>query len=525
MSLTTSHVVPASRSEVWQWHTRPGAVARLSPPFFPFTPIQQADSLSTGTTVFALPAGLRWVARHDLSGYVKGFKFTDVCVTAPIKALANWRHVHNFLDASSADSGPATTVTDEVFTRLPKATLAPMFAYRQQQLIEDMRAKARFEAISSRRLTVAITGSRGLVGRALSAQLTTLGHEVVPLVRSNPKPGQRLWDPARPDVNLLDGIDVLVHLAGEPIFGRFTEAHKKALWDSRVGPTEALAKLVAVSKSCHTFVSASTVGIYGHDRGEVALSEDSELGQGFLADLARNWESATVPAQVEGKRVVNLRTGIIISGRGGILPVLRTLFSTGLGGHFDDGQQWFSWVALDDVTDVIITACLDSSLSGPVNVTAPNPVINKELARTMGQQLRRPARFPIPSIGPKVLLGAQGAAEFALADQRVLPTALLSRGHVFRYEDLSAALAHELGNEKLFDAPATVAGDDSVEAAHDVHSSKISLKKVKMLRSSAKDMGSDGEDCVAGEKGALSDQGDGEQVSQGQSKRWRLPGF
>ncbi|MCS4489262.1 TIGR01777 family oxidoreductase [Corynebacterium sp. ES2794-CONJ1] len=451
MSLHSTHVVPAPRSEVWEWHNRKGAVLRLSPPFFPFNPISEAESLSTGTTVFALPAGLKWVARHDLSGYVAGRQFTDICATAPIQVLANWRHTHIF-DDTSIDDIQATAITDDVRTRLPSLSLNPMFAYRQHQIINDFQAKARFEVISDRKLRVAITGSNGTVGRALAAQLSTLGHTVIPLVRSNPEGDQRLWDPECPDKKLLENVDLLVHLAGEPIFGRFSEAHKKALWDSRVEPTRKLAQLVAQSDDCHTMISGSTIGVYGHDRSGETLDEESDTGEGFLADLARNWEAATSPASEGGKRVVNLRTGIVISGRGGFLPVMRTLFSTGLGGHLSDGSQGFSWIALDDLTDIIITAALDGHISGPINATSPNPVTNAEMSKMLGAQLRRPAIFPVPTLGPKILLGSQGAEEFALADQRVLPRVLLAREHIFRYPGLEQALAHELGNEELVDA-------------------------------------------------------------------------
>ena len=206
MSLTTSHVVPAPRELVWDWHTRTGALTRLTPPFAPITPVTQADKLSDGTTILALPAGLKWVARHDLSNYRRGHRFTDVCTSAPIKLLANWRHVHEF-----ADHPDGTLVTDSVTTRVPGAALKSMFAYRQQQLINDISFLDRIAHLQPEQpLTVAVTGSRGLVGRALSAQLTTAGHEVIQLVRKNPKPGQREWDPFSPDPDLLDGVDVLV---------------------------------------------------------------------------------------------------------------------------------------------------------------------------------------------------------------------------------------------------------------------------------------------------------------------------
>ncbi len=271
MSLTTSHVVPAPREQVWEWHTRPGALVRLTPPFLPFIPMKQADKLSDGTTIFGLPAGLKWVSRHDLSNYRRGHRFTDVCINAPVKNLANWRHVHDF-----ADHEDGTLVTDTVTTRLPATTMTSFFAYRQQQLINDFLFLERVAHLQPEKpLTIAMTGSRGLVGRALMAQLGTAGHKVIQLVRRNPKPDQRLWDSFSPAPDLLDGIDVLVHLAGEPIFGRFSAGHKQAIRDSRVTPTNRLARLVAESPSVHTMIAASAVGYYGSDRGDEVLTESA----------------------------------------------------------------------------------------------------------------------------------------------------------------------------------------------------------------------------------------------------------
>lgn len=446
MSLTASHVVPAPREQVWEWHTRPGAASRLSPPFVPMTPLRQAERLSDGTTVFSLPAGLKWVARHDLSNYLRGRRFTDVCVNAPVRALANWRHVHEF-----ADHPDGTLITDTVTTRVPTATIRPMFAYRQHQLIADLDFLNRIDHLRpARPLTVAVTGSRGLVGRALTAQLGTAGHTVIQLVRNEPKPGQRHWDPMAPAADLLKGVDVLVHLAGEPTFGRFNDPHKQAIRDSRVEPTEKLARLVAETTSVTTMISSSAVGYYGSDRGEEILTEDSGPGEGFLAEVVGDWEKATGPATEAGKRVVRVRTGVVLSGRGGMLPVLKALFSTGLGGNFGDGNFWLSWIGLDDLTDIMFRAILDPTISGPVNGVAPEPVLNRDMVSALASQLRRPAIIPIPALGPTLLLGREGANELALADQRVLPTAMQAVSHDFRHPTLDGLLAHELGGEELW---------------------------------------------------------------------------
>lgn len=429
MSYTTSQFLPFDRDTVWTYHTRSGAVARLTPPFLPMTPVRQSTSLADGTTVFALPAGLKWIARHDITAYRRGRQFADECVSAPIKSLAHWRHVHTFEDEANG-----TRVTDTVDTRVPHAALRASFGYRQRQLLGDLATAARLDIAP---ITVGITGSRGLVGRALTAFLTTLGVRVVQLVRTNAKQGQRLWDPSAPSPQLLDGLDALIHLAGEPVFGRFSESHKRALRDSRVEPTRKLAELVSRSDTCNTLISASAIGFYGPRCGsDVPIDASASAGEGFLADVVSQWEAAALSCT---KRTVVMRTGMVFSGRGGALPVFKALFSTGLGGSLGSGEQWMSWISIDDLVDAYAEA-LFTTVSGPLNAVAPHPVQNAEFAEVLSKELRRPAVVNIPSLGPKLLLGKEGATEFALADQRIA-TSLRQ----FRHPTLIETLKHELG--------------------------------------------------------------------------------
>ncbi|MEX3515981.1 TIGR01777 family oxidoreductase [Corynebacterium camporealensis] len=444
MSLRAQHIVPAPRTEVWEWHTHPGAITRLTPPFSFMTPLQQADSLADGTTILGLPGGLKWIARHDLSRYRSGYSFADVCTNAPMRRLAHWRHDHHF-----ADHDEGTLITDEVDTRLPDGPLQSMFAYRQHQLREDFGFLQRLGDLNDRKLTVAITGSRGTVGRALTAQLTTGGHKVIQLVRKTPKDGQRQWHPNGPRPGLLDGVDVVVHLAGEPIFGRFNDSHKQQIRDSRVEPTRKLAELAARTDGFEAFICASAIGFYGSNRGEEELHEDTSVGDDFLADVVSEWEGACEPARKAGLRVANVRTGVVLSGNGGMLPILRTLFSTGLGGPISDGEFWFSWIALDDLSDIYYRAIVDKRYTGPINAVAPNPLLHRDFVKALAKEIKRPAFLPIPAFGPALLLGKQGARELALADQKVMPTALNDLNHHFRYPDLEPALAHELGGEEL----------------------------------------------------------------------------
>ena len=467
MSFSAQHLVPAPRSEVWDWHTRPGAISRLTPPFLPMTPQTEATSLADGTTIFRLPAGLKWVARHDLTRYQPEISFTDFCINSPVRQLAQWRHDHHFADSELPNT---TRITDTVHTRAPAQVLRPVFAYRQRQLIADLSflqslkdagfagatstattGKNSIQPVPGKVLTIAMTGAHGSVGRNLKAQLTTAGHTVIELVRGEAKTGQRHWHTHYPSSHLLAGVDVLVHLAGEPIFGRFNEAHKKEIRASRVDPTYKLARLVADSPTVTTMVCASAIGYYGPDRGPEILTENSERGDGFLADVVADWELACRPALEAGKRVVNIRTGVTLSGNSGLLPLLKTLFSTGLGGSFGDGNFWFSWIAMDDLTDIYTRAIVDSRITGAINAAAPQQLLNKDMAKALGTELNRPTLLPVPTFGPKLLLGKEGAHELALANQRVSSAKISQLGHQFRFPTLDAALAHELGGEQLQD--------------------------------------------------------------------------
>nr|MCH9720765.1 TIGR01777 family oxidoreductase [Actinomycetes bacterium] len=347
------------------------------------------------------------------------------------------------------DAGGGTTrVHDIVDTTVPGAALRSTFAYRHRQLAEDLAAHSDAAAAGAGPLVVAITGSSGLVGTALSAFLSTGGHRVIRLVRGDPAgPDDRRWNPGQPAADLLDGVDAVVHLAGASIAGRFTESHRRAIRDSRIEPTRRLAETAAGTAGLKAFVSASAIGYYGHDCGDSVLDEDSPRGQGFLADVVADWESATAPAADAGVRVVTVRTGIVQAAAGGTLRLLRPLFAAGLGGRLGTGRQWLSWIAIDDLLDIYYRGLYDARLAGPVNAVAPNPVRNTDYTRALAQTLNRPALLPVPSIGPRLLLGRQGAVELAEANQRVAPATLQSLGHRFRQPTVSDALGHQLGHD------------------------------------------------------------------------------
>ena len=439
MGLTYSSVVDAGRDEVFSWHTRPGAITRLTPPWQPVRVLREAGSLRDGRAILGLPGGLRWVAAHQPGGYDPPNSFADSLASLPLP----WRHTHQFSPAGEA----VTLVTDVVETPLPARMLRSMFAYRHRQLAADLAALARARAICPDPLTVAVTGSSGLIGTALTALLTTSGHRVIPLVRLLPAAGQRYWRPEDPAAELLDGVDAVIHLAGASIGARFTAERKNDIRDSRILPTRRLAELAAATPGLRAFVTASAIGIYGPDRGDEMLTETSPRGEGFLADVVAGWEDAATPAAAAGIRTVRVRTGIVQTPRGGMLRLLSPLFEAGLGGRLGTGKQWLAWIALDDLLDIYLRAVLDPGLSGPVNAVAPEPARNIDYTRTLAAVLRLPAVLPVPRLGPRLLLGDEGAREIAQASQYVRPERLIQAGHQFRQPELEGALRHLFGRE------------------------------------------------------------------------------
>lgn len=442
MGIEYTSVIGRPRDEVFAWHARPGAMLRLIPPWQPLSARQEAASLADGTAVLALPGGLSWPAHHNPAEYDPPRRFVDELVVAGVKP---WRHVHEFIDQGDQ----TTLMRDRVDAPVPAALLRPMFAYRHRQLADDLLAQQDAAHHLDRPLTVAVTGSSGLVGSALCALLTTGGHRVIRLVRATATgDDERTWDPQHPAADLLAGVDAVVHLAGASIAGRFTASHKAAIRDSRIEPTRRLAQAAVDTPSGPTtFICASAVGFYGYDRGDELLHEDSSRGDGFLADVVADWESATAPAADAGLRVVSVRTGIVQAARGGTLRLLRPLFTVGLGGRLGSGRQWLSWIGIDDLTDIYYRALYDDRVRGPVNAVGPEPVRNTDYTAALARTLHRPAVLPVPSLGPTLLLGREGTRELAEASQRVLPTRLLGLAHRFRHQTVDDALAHQLGHD------------------------------------------------------------------------------
>ena len=291
-----------------------------------------------------------------------------------------------------------------------------------------------------------MTGASGLIGSMLAPALTAAGHRVVRIVRKAAAAGEIHWDPAGAglDPASLTGLDAVVHLAGENIGeGRWTEQRKRQILESRQRGTRLLTEaVVRAPGGPRILVSASAIGYYG-DRGDEPLTETSPRGTGFLPEVCTAWEAATAPAADAGVRVVRIRTGLVLSTAGGLLPRMLLPFRLGLGGRLGDGRQWMSWVAMADVLGLYRHA-LEGTLSGPVNAVAPGAVRNREFTRALGRALHRPALLAVPKTAIRLVFGEMGD-EAVLGSTHVLPVVAQQSGYRFQFAELDRALAEELG--------------------------------------------------------------------------------
>ena len=293
-------------------------------------------------------------------------------------------------------------------------------------------------------MDVAITGASGLIGRALSHSLRADGHRVLRFQRGGVTAGDIIgWDPdaGRIDAPALEGVDAVVHLAGEGIGEhRWTDEQKRRIRDSRVRGTAVLAAAVASrERRPRVLVSASAIGYYG-DRGSEVLTEESEPGDDYLAHVCIAWEGEAAPAAEAGVRTVFTRSGIVLDSHGGALKRMLLPFKLGLGGRQGSGTQWMSWIALADEVGAIRFAIENDALSGPANLVAPNPVTNAEFAATLGRVLQRPTVLPTPLLPLKVRFGAELVETLLMVSQRVTPGRLQTAGFQFQFESLEAAL-------------------------------------------------------------------------------------
>ena len=446
--------LPFPVDRVWDWHMRPGALERLMPPWEDARVVGREGGIDEGGTVHVRvrrgPVKVDFKVRH--TDFEPGRLFTDEQVSGP---MGSWEHRHEFEPRGDG----ACLIRDRIRYAPPlgaaaaalaestiEAEMKRLFRFRNQRLAQDL---ARHAAYDGPRLRVAITGASGFVGSALRHFLTTGGHEVLPIVRRRPDRdrGEIHWDPMerRIEGKRLEGVDALVHLAGENLSrGRWNPARKRAIWKSRVVGTRVLADaLNNLRDPPRVFVSSSAIGYYGN-RGSEKLFERSRPGSGFLAELCREWESEAFRARRSGVRVVALRTGLVLSPAGGALGTMLLPFKMGIGGRLGSGRQFVSWIDHDDLVALIFHALVTGSVRGPVNATAPHPVTNATFTTKLGRALRRPTLLPVPSLAVRGAFGEMGKA-LLLEGARVLPKAALESGFRFDYEGIGESLAFQLG--------------------------------------------------------------------------------
>lgn len=445
---------PFPAESVFQWYERPGAFERLNPPWESVHVISRSGGIRDGDRMVLRfnvgPFGLTWNIIHQ--DYIENRQFCDIQVSGP---FSFWKHTHCF----EPDGSGASYLEDRIEYALPmgwlgqlgdnwlaQKRLAALFAYRHRTTLADLTAHARYNDRGAKRILV--SGASGLIGSALASFLSTGGHTVYRLARNSSRFDKCtiLW-PAT--ANLaddigLEGFDAVVHLAGESIAGRWTDAKKQRIRDSRILGTRKLCQMLSHLKDPpQTLICASAIGFYGN-RGDEILTEQSAPGDDFLATTCQDWERESHIAEKAGIRVVHLRFGVVLTPAGGALAQMLTPFRLGIGGVIGNGSQYVSWISLDDVLGAILHALMTGDLQGPVNVVSPNPVTNRELSKTLGTILHRPACFPLPSAVVNILFGEMGNA-LLLSSARVSPARLLETGYSFRHPTLHTALQHLLG--------------------------------------------------------------------------------
>ena len=457
MIFTKQSLIAAPVEDVFQWHARPGALERLSPPWDPLQVIEKGSGIEVGTRVQMkikagpLPVKIRWLAEH--TRYEQNRMFQDRQVKGPFK---RWVHTHTF----TPNQQGGTLLDDHIDFRLPLHPLGNLlggrtilkklkriFQYRHATTASDLAAHLSRQHKEPQHILM--SGASGVVGSALIPFFSTGGHRVTRLVRrtSLQDENERFWDPQKGLIDIRDDdvFDVVIHLSGEHIGqGRWTAQKKKKIIESRNVTTSLIAgRIAGLKKPPRAFLCASAIGYYGH-RGDELMTEESECGADFISNVCDEWEQAALPAMDKGVRTVFLRIGVVLSPVGGALQRLLPSFNLGLGGKVGSGEQYISWISMDDLIGSIYHAMDDDTLSGPINIVAPNPVTYLEMSRTLAKVLSRPALFTIPAWLIKLILGEMGK-EVLLSSTRVKPEKIVASGYHFRHPDLEGALRHLLG--------------------------------------------------------------------------------
>lgn len=437
-------------AEVFAWHENPAALQRLTPPWEKVVVTDQSGGIQDGGTVVLRskvgPTWMTWAMEHF--GYTAGRLFCDRQVNGPFKA---WTHYHRF-EATGENS---CKLTDEIHYEMPlgvlgglaadfvKGKLDRLFAYRHAITKADLESAR--GGLSGR---VVISGASGVIGQALVPFLRTRGWSVDRLVRRPSNAADEIeWDPASGVVKWPHGYapDAVIHLAGANIAGgRWTKNRKRAIWDSRVDGTRTLARAMGeLERPPKVWLSGSATGFYG-DRGAELVADNAESGGGFLPELCRRWEAESAFGSDLGVRVVHLRTGIVCTPSGGALAKMLPAFKAGVGGPLGSGEQWMSWIGIEDWLRACEHLLIRDDVAGPVNMVAPRAVQNGIFAKELGTVLRRPAILPLPTVVLRLLFG-QMADDALLASTRAVPKVLLDSGFKFMHPELENTLRHVLG--------------------------------------------------------------------------------
>ncbi|MEO7413183.1 MAG: TIGR01777 family oxidoreductase [Opitutaceae bacterium] len=451
---TLSSRIARPAAEVFAWHERPGALQRLCPPWERIETDDADSGIHDGARAVVRakvgPFWSTWQVEHR--DYVAGKQFRDGLLSGP---FARWEHLHEF----TPDGADACVLTDTISYRLPyggighaagaaftRRKLARMFAWRHAVTRADLESVAHYGAV--RPMQIVVAGASGLVGRALVPFLRTQGHEVIRLVRHRASKDDELsWDPEAGELyaGKLEDADAIVNLSGENIAGgRWNAARRERILRSRVDAARTLVTALAKnSRRPSVFINAAAVGFYG-ERGDELMTEADGIGQGFLPEVCLAWETHAEGAARLGIRTALMRFGVVLSPAGGALAKMLPAFWCGVGGRFGNGRQWMSWISIDDAIGAIHHALLEKRCAGPINTVSPAAVINAEFVKTLSRVLHRPAVFPIPAAGLRLLFGEM-ANETLLASTRAVPEILTATGYRFRHPDLATALAHVLG--------------------------------------------------------------------------------
>lgn len=444
---------PCTAQELYDWHTRDGALQRLLPPWERTTVLAREGGLGIGgTTHLRLHLGgipFNFLAKHIQA--IPGKMFEDVQATGPFSL---WQHQHFF-----SDTPEGALMEDRISYRLPAQSLLPpqlhrytsrsierTFQHRHNRLLDDI---LRHNQYSKKPLTILISGASGVLGQELVPFLTTGGHHVWTLVRrkADPDKNEISWNPAKGEIDkdAIPKIDAVIHLAGEYIgLSRWNAQKKEAVIKSRQDGTTLLANaLASLPDPPKVFLSSSAIGYYGSSITE-HIEENHPSGDGFMAEVCRAWEEATAPAQQAGIRTVLLRMGIALSAKGGALHRLLQIAPLGFPKSFGSGKQSTSWISIDDLLSAMLHCLVCNNIAGAVNIVAPKPVSNAELIATLAKLTRRPILPPVPIMFLTTFYGEM-AYEIALASCHVSPKKLQASGFVFRHSTVEQAIRNQLG--------------------------------------------------------------------------------